>query len=132
MLTVSELVSLLPIIAIAVLFWLLLIRPTQKRQKRMAQMQASVGVHDRVVLTSGIHGVVTALNDDTVEVEVAPEVVLTVTRGAIGQTQAAESDTEDPDTDADAGESYADDADADESDAPDPADDAGANRDSSG
>ena len=80
----SELASLLPLVGIALLFWLLLIRPAQRRQREMRQMQSSVAVGNEVMLTSGIYGTVRTLDDDRVEVEVSPGVVLTVARGAIG------------------------------------------------
>jgi preprotein translocase subunit YajC len=82
---VSELASLLPLVGIAVLFWLLLVRPQQRRQRELRQMQSSLGVGDRVMLTSGIYGVLRSLADDSVRVELAPGVVVEVARGAVGQ-----------------------------------------------
>ena len=79
-----ELVSLLPLVAIALLFWLLIIRPASRRQKDQARLQASVGVGDQVMLTSGIFGTITALDDDRLMLELAPGVVVRVARGAIG------------------------------------------------
>jgi len=81
---VSELASLLPLVAIALLFWVLLIRPQQRRSRAMRQMQSSLSVGDEVILTSGILGTVRAVVDDHVEVEVATGVTLRVVRGAIG------------------------------------------------
>ena len=78
------LVSLLPLVAIALLFWLLIIRPASRRQKDQARMQNSLNLGDRVMLTSGIFGTVTALEDERLNVEVAPGVTLEVARGAIG------------------------------------------------
>jgi preprotein translocase subunit YajC len=82
---VSELASLLPLVGIALLFWLLLIRPQQRRQREMRQMQSSLAVGDRVMLASGIYGVLRSLDDERVGVELAPGVVVEVARGAIGQ-----------------------------------------------
>ena len=80
----SELASLLPLVGIALLFWLLLIRPAQRRQREMRRMQSSLAVGDEVMLTSGIYGTVRTLAEDRVEVEVSPGVVLGVARGAVG------------------------------------------------
>jgi preprotein translocase subunit YajC len=82
---VSELASLLPLVAIALLFWLLLIRPASKRQRDVRLMQASLAVGDEVMLTAGIYGVLRSLDDDRVQVELAPGIVVEVARGAIGQ-----------------------------------------------
>jgi preprotein translocase subunit YajC len=90
---VPELVSLLPIIAIAVLFWFLLIRPQARRQKEQARMQAAVRPGERVMLTSGIYGTLRSEDGDTVTLEVADGVVLEVARGAIAAVVTADADT---------------------------------------
>lgn len=79
-----ELASLLPLLGIALLFWLLIIRPASRRQKELARMQSSLEVGDEVVLTSGFLGTVRELDDETVRLEVADGVVVRVARGAIG------------------------------------------------
>jgi len=81
----AELASLLPIIGIFLIFWLLIIRPAQRRQKHVRQLQAQLTVGDRVLTTSGIFGTVASLTDDQVGLEVAEGITLTVARQAIGQ-----------------------------------------------
>ena len=79
-----EIVSLLPLVGIALLFWLLLIRPASKRQKELARMQASLKTGDEVMLTSGILGVLRDASGDHLRLEIADGVVIEVARGAIG------------------------------------------------
>jgi preprotein translocase subunit YajC len=79
----QQLLGWLPILLIAVVFWLLIIRPAQRRQTATLSMQKSVEVGDDVVLTSGIFGTVVELTDDHIGVEVAEGVTLRVLRGAI-------------------------------------------------
>ena len=94
-------VSLLPLVAIALLFWLLIIRPASKRQKDQARMQSAVTVGEQVMLTSGIFGTVTELTDDGLLLEIAPGVVVRVARGAVGSiVQREESEIEPNDGDA--------------------------------
>ena len=93
-----ELGAALPFIGIALLFWLLIIRPASKRQKAMSQMQSQLGVGDEIVLTSGIYGTVDALDDDGVHVRVADGVTIRVARGAVG-TVVPRQDVEPDDTD---------------------------------
>ncbi len=80
----QELVSLLPLVAIALLFWLLIIRPASRRQKNQLRMQSSINLGDEVMLTSGIFGTVTEVTDDRLMVDIAPGVTIRVARGAIG------------------------------------------------
>ena len=75
--------SLLPLVGIALLFWLLMIRPAQRRQRALRDMQQALAVGDEVMLTSGIYGVLRSLDDDRLKVEVSSGVVLSVARGAI-------------------------------------------------
>ena len=79
-----EIVSLLPLVGIALLFWLLLIRPASKRQKELARMQAALRTGDEVMLTSGILGVLRDTSGDHLELEISDGVVIKVARGAIG------------------------------------------------
>lgn len=81
----ESLVSLLPIIGIALLFWLLIIRPASKRQKATAQLQASLEAGNEVMLSSGILGVIESLEDDRVHLRVADGVTIRVARGAVAQ-----------------------------------------------
>ena len=74
----------LPLVGIALLFWVLLIRPQAKRQRELRGMQDSLSVGDEVVLTSGIYGTVRAVDDTDLRVEVADGVTIRVARGAIG------------------------------------------------
>lgn len=79
-----ELVSLMPLVGIALLFWFLIIRPASRRQKELSRMQASLKSGDEVMLTSGIFGTMRDAEDDHIRVEIAPGVVVKVARGAVG------------------------------------------------
>ena len=70
--------------AIAAVFWLLLIRPNVRRQRQQVAMQESLRVGDQIMLTSGFYGTLRGLEDDRVEVELAPGTTVTVARGAVG------------------------------------------------
>jgi preprotein translocase subunit YajC len=83
---VQDLVTLLPLVGIAVLFWFLLIRPQAKRQRELQRMQSTLEVGDTVMLTSGVFAAVRELSEDgTARVEIAEGVVIKVARQAVGQ-----------------------------------------------
>lgn len=87
--------ELLPLVAIVLLFWLLIIRPAQKRNRQLGQMQSSLNEGDRVMLSAGIVGTVDWLDDQQAGIEIAPGVTITVVRGAIGSV-VPESDALEP------------------------------------
>ncbi|HZP30639.1 MAG TPA: preprotein translocase subunit YajC [Acidimicrobiia bacterium] len=64
-------------------FFFLVVRPQRRQMAARRALIASVDVGDEIVTTGGIHGTVRSLHDDTVELEIAPGVVVTLARGAI-------------------------------------------------
>lgn len=87
--------TVLPFLVIIIAFWFLLIRPQQKKQRQVREMQSALAAGDEVMLTSGIFGTVEAIADDHVLVNVADGVTLKVVRAAIGQVTPKESPLED-------------------------------------
>ncbi len=65
------------------IFYFLLIRPQSKRAKEHRNLLASVAVGDEVVTSSGLMGKVTALNDNTITIEIAPNVNIRMQKSAI-------------------------------------------------
>ncbi len=62
----SPIVSFIPLILLVVIFYFLLIRPQQKRQKEHAKMVQDLKKGDRVITTGGIIGRIAGLQDDYV------------------------------------------------------------------
>ena len=71
------------IAVLGLLFWLLLIRPQRRARQQTAALQSSLSPGDEVVTIGGIIGTIVAIDDDTVDLDVAEDVVLTFTRRAI-------------------------------------------------
>jgi preprotein translocase subunit YajC len=91
-----ELVSLLPIVGIAFLFWFLIIRPASKRQKELSRMQGALEIGDDVMLSSGIFGTLAAVDGDNVHVLVADGVTIKVARGAVANVVPTEHARDEP------------------------------------
>ena len=77
--------QLLSLAIIVVAFYLLIIRPQQKRQKEHQALMASLAVGDRVVTIGGAYGTIQSLDDNRVGVEIAPGVVAEFDRAAIAK-----------------------------------------------
>jgi preprotein translocase subunit YajC len=76
--------------------YFLMIRPQQKRNRRMVEMQSAMGPGDEVVTIGGLYGTIQSVDDDTVMLEIAPDVVSRYARAAISRVveSAAESESE--------------------------------------
>lgn len=77
------LVSMMPLIFIFVIFYFLLIRPQQKRQKEHEKLVASIKTGDDVITSAGIHGTVANVKDKTVIIRVADNVKMEFDRSAV-------------------------------------------------
>jgi preprotein translocase subunit YajC len=77
------LAQLLPIFLIIAVFYFLLIRPQQKRQRQLQETIASLKTGDRVITTGGIIGVITMVRETTFLIRSADKTILEVARSAI-------------------------------------------------
>ena len=81
----NDLVALLPLLAILALFWFMVVRPQQRRQKEVVRLQESIQVGQRVMMSSGIFGTVVSLADDRARLEIAPGTQIDIARAAIAK-----------------------------------------------
>jgi preprotein translocase subunit YajC len=79
----SGLMSFVPLVLMFVIFYFLLIRPQQKKQKETREMLKNLKRGDRIMTGGGIYGRIESLTDDTVNVEIAPNVVITCLRSYV-------------------------------------------------
>jgi preprotein translocase subunit YajC len=84
------LVSIFPIAIIVLIFYLLVLMPMRRKQKKVAEFQAAIKVGDKVITTGGIYGQVTKLAEGTIQLQVADKVRIEVSRAAIGGLQGQE------------------------------------------
>lgn len=76
--------GMLPFVLIIVVFYFLLIRPQQTRQKKWHAMLSSLKQGDRVTTSGGIRGTILSIKDDVLQIKVAPDNVrIEVSKGAI-------------------------------------------------
>ena len=75
--------SLLPLILIFAVFWFLLIRPQQKRQKEHKQMVEALAKGNEVITNGGLLGRITKVSDHFVTLEIADGIEVRVQRVSI-------------------------------------------------
>ena len=78
-----DIMSLLPLIAMFVLLYFLLLRPQMKRAKEQKQMIASLQKGDEVITSGGTLGRVTKVSDNYISLEIASNVEVTVQKSAV-------------------------------------------------
>lgn len=83
----ATLVNLAPILLMFVIFYFLLIRPQQKKQKQVRQMQSDMKKGDKVVTIGGMHATIHALDEDTVVLTVQDGTKITYDRSAIREVK---------------------------------------------
>ncbi len=81
------LLQILPLVALMVLFYFLLIRPQQTRMKKHQAMIAAVKRNDQVVLSNGMIGKVTRVENEEVQVEIAPNTNVRVVKSMISEVR---------------------------------------------
>ncbi|GGH68552.1 UPF0092 membrane protein YrbF [Compostibacillus humi] len=81
------LVSLAPIILMFVIFYFLLIRPQQKRQRQVQEMQNNLQKGDEVITIGGFHGKIHSLDESTIVLLTENGTKLTYDRSAVREVK---------------------------------------------
>ncbi|MDT9408973.1 preprotein translocase subunit YajC [Corynebacterium rouxii] len=89
--------TLLLYVALVVVFVLpsLLIRRKQKQHlNRLRSLQESMMLGQRVITTAGVHAVIKGIAENTVDLEIAPNILVTFEKSAVISIEDDKSDTE--------------------------------------
>jgi preprotein translocase subunit YajC len=82
--------GLVPMLLIIGVFYLLLIRPQQKRQRELQQTISELKAGDRVVTTGGVIGTITTVRDTSFLIRSADKSILEISRSAVAGIEAEE------------------------------------------
>jgi len=75
--------GLLPMLLIIAVFYVLLIRPQQKRQKQLQETISQLKAGDRIVTTGGVIGTITTIRDTSFLIRSADKSILEIARSAV-------------------------------------------------
>ena len=81
---------LIPMVLVFGVFYLLLIRPQQRKQRELQATIAQLKAGDRVVTTGGIVGIITAVRDTSFLIRSADKTILEIARTAVAGIDAEE------------------------------------------
>ncbi|MBT2727103.1 preprotein translocase subunit YajC [Neobacillus sp. C211] len=84
--------TIVPLILMFVLFYFLLIRPQQKRQKAVQRMQSDLKKGDKVVTIGGLHGFIDSIDENKAVIKCGDGSRLTFDRNAIREVTADASE----------------------------------------
>lgn len=84
------LLSFLPFAIILGIFYVLILMPMQRRQKKVQEFQDGLKVGDKIVTTGGIYGQITRVNDKSVQLQIADKVRIEIARASVGGYQGQE------------------------------------------
>lgn len=80
-------VQLFPFALMLGVFYVLVLLPMRRRQKKIQEFQNALQVGDKVITTSGIYGQVTKLSDASVQIQIADKVKIEVAKASVGGYQ---------------------------------------------
>jgi len=82
--------QLVPFALVLGIFYFVILLPMKRKQQKVQQFLGSLKVGDRVITTGGIHGQITRLGEQSVQLQIADKVRIEVSRAAIGGYQGQE------------------------------------------
>ncbi len=80
---VSPLIQLIPFALVLAIFYFVIFLPMKRRQKKVAEFLGALKVGDKVVTSGGLYGSIAKLGDQSVQLQIAPNVRVDVSRAAI-------------------------------------------------
>ena len=79
----AGMMNILFIVVLIAIFYFLMNRPQNKKQKEIANFRKSLQVNQKVITAGGIHGVIKEINDNDVVLEIASNVKIRIDKNSI-------------------------------------------------
>jgi preprotein translocase subunit YajC len=88
----SSIISFLPLVLILGIFYLIVFLPARRRQKKLQDMIDNLKAGDKVVTSGGIYGTIVGFRDDRIQLRVAENVKIELSRNAVTALQGSETE----------------------------------------
>ena len=90
----QALTGILPFVLIIGVFYLMLIRPNQARQKKWSEMLSSLKPGDKITTTGGLRGIILTLRDETITLRLPPDnLKVEIVKSAIASVTTTEEES---------------------------------------
>ena len=83
----SPWLQLVPFALVLGIFYFIILLPMKRKQQKVQEFLDALKVGDRVITTGGLHGQITRLGGDSVQLQIADKVRVEVAKAAIGGYQ---------------------------------------------
>jgi preprotein translocase subunit YajC len=83
----SPWLQLVPFVLVLAIFYFIILLPMKRKQQKVQEFLDAIKVGDRVITTGGIHGQVTRLGEQSIQLQIADKVRIEVSKAAIGGYQ---------------------------------------------
>src|SRR4051794_1400153 len=83
----NPLLQIVPFVLILGIFYFIILLPSKRKQQKVQEFLDNLKVNDKIITTSGIHGQITRLGEQTVQVQIADKVRIELSKAAIGGYQ---------------------------------------------
>jgi preprotein translocase subunit YajC len=90
--TPNSIISFLPLIFILGIFYLIVFLPARRRQKKLQEMIDNLKPGDKVVTSGGIYGTIVGLKDDRIQLRIAENVKVELSKNAVTALQGSEQE----------------------------------------
>jgi len=85
-------ISFLPLVLILGIFYLIVFMPARRRQKKLQMMIDNLKAGDKVITSGGIYGTIVGFKDDRIQLRVAENVKIELSRNAVTALQGSEQE----------------------------------------
>ena len=82
----------LPFVIVFGIYYLIVIMPTRRNQKKVDEMIESLKVGDKIISNSGIYGTIVGFKDDRIQLRIAENVKIDLARNAVSALQNPETE----------------------------------------